>query len=140
MRQLWNLAWGLWESPEVYAQVVYKQEVLVPKQLSSDELLKSPTEGTTNNLEEDEKVVHTFLNLSRHPSYPTTAPSSGLLPSGCARIPMAGAYRQVYDRATVLNQRYCSFVASDETGYNPPPRHLILTGMAGMGKHPFFHS
>ena len=140
MRLLWNLAWGLWESPAVYSQVVYNQEVLVPKQLSSDELLKSPAEGISSNPEGDKKVVQTFLNLTRHPAYPTLAPRSGLLPSGCDRILMLPAYRQVFDRATVLNQRYCSFVPSDKTGYCPPPRHLILTGMPGIGRPPSPHS
>lgn len=80
--------------------------------------MTTPVEGTVSNLEEDKDALQTFLILTRHPPYPIP-PGSGLLPGSGDRSLELPAYRQVYGRAKALNQRYCSFMPSDDTGYRP---------------------
>jgi hypothetical protein len=44
------------------------------------------------------------------------------------------AYYEIYHRATELKCCYDAYVPGDDQGYQPSSRHLILTGVSGIGK------
>lgn len=83
---------------------------------------------------EDGILKQKFLDLTKHPQY--TRGVEALLPAGLDRIVVLPAYEKVSARASYLNDRYRKFVPGGAMGYQPPPRHLILTGVPGIGIYP----
>ena len=143
---LWGLVWGMQSRPEDYDKVVFTVEHRVTKQPGYATGFQDPAEvehddpmdlepaPETGEPPESEIAKQKYLDLTNHPEYPQWP--SALLPAGEDKIAILPAYEKVLAKASYLNDRYQEFVSSKSRGYKAPPRHLILTGVPGIGIYP----
>jgi len=132
---LWKLVWQLGRRPDDYKKVVRMEPVPIPPCPRPIDALVTPQEVDLSPLViSAQHALHEqrFIDLTAHPEYPKTTHAL-LLASD--RIVILPAYTKLYERACYLNERYKAFVPGGELGYQPPPRHFVLTGIPGIGKY-----
>ncbi|KAF8451238.1 hypothetical protein BGX38DRAFT_1183645 [Terfezia claveryi] len=135
---LWKLIWKLQSHPNEYGEVVKMEAVQIPPCPPPTYGLTTPEEVDVSSsaiaLSSAQATTHQqcFIDLRAHPEYPKNDPA--LLPSGSDRIIILPAYSKLYERACYLNERYKNFIPGGEQGDQPPPRHLMFTGIPGIGK------
>ena len=136
---LWDLVWNVKQRSTEYNKIVTIEELHIPKSPTGTSDLKDPESlgMETDTMEDNVTIQNKFLDLTKHPRYPRED-HHALLPAGTDKIVMHPAYEKVSARATYLNERYRGFVPGGRMGYKPPPRHLILTGVPGIGIYPAF--
>jgi len=133
LQDLWDLVWDIKSRLTEYDMVVFTEERQIPKLPSHttglQDLLDITTE--TSTVQEYEISKQMILDLTKHPRY--TPVGQALLSAGTDRMAILPAYAKVLVQASYLNDCYINFVPGSVMGYQSPPRHLILTGVPGIG-------
>ncbi|KAF8446847.1 hypothetical protein BGX38DRAFT_1143079 [Terfezia claveryi] len=122
------------EEHRITKQPSYATGLQDPADLEHDDYMDLEHALETSEPPEGEIVKQKYLDLTQHSQYPYWL--RALLPAGEDKIAILPAYEKVSTKASSLNDRYRKFLSTKSRAYKPPPRHLILTGVPGIGIYP----